>query len=77
MKRTIIQVNEKLYIQDGPETQFKKELNTLEQCKLVTAITRQYGGRSVRKEQGVFYVETVKAPSLEELDRLIISLEPF
>ena len=77
MTRTIINVNEKLYIQDGPETEFKKELNTLEQCKIVTAITRQFGGRSVRKELGIFYVETVQTINLNDLDNLLIGLEPL
>lgn len=75
--RTIIQVNEKLYIQDGPETEFKKHLSTLEQCKVVTAITQKFGGRSVRKEAGVFYVETVQSPNLTQLDSLLIAMEPF
>jgi hypothetical protein len=77
MTRTIINVNEKLYIQDGPETEFKKELTTLEQCKIVTAITQKFGGRSVRKELGVFYVETVQTIHLSDLDSLLIVMEPY
>jgi hypothetical protein len=77
MSRKIITVNNKLHIQDGTETEFKKELTALEQCKIVAAITQKFGGRSVRKELGVFYVETVQTPNLTQLDELLIAMEPF